>query len=211
MNIAKTTVAAGAVCAAVLAVTAACGPPATPAEPVPSQTSTTVAASPPAARPRQQPTQVPAPVVEPAPVEDASLVADRVAGLLWAVDTRTDETPADAARRSGPWLTAAALEQVTAAPAVDADWLELAAHEGWVLAVVDDVDDLVGRVQDTPRVATRTRGVRLTAIGEDGWAGPESYVVATLRLTRADPAQPWLVDDVEATWALDPSGHEYSE
>jgi hypothetical protein len=195
--------------AATLAVAAAWLTGCAPSPPATEATSTPTVAPTPAAPstapapsvPLDPATAVPGPVVE-----DASVVADRVAGLLWAGDARTDTTPADPARRAAAWLTPAALVQVTAAPAVDAYWLDLIAHTGRVLAAVQDVDDLVGTPPDTATTAVRVRGVALSAISEDGWTGPEQYVVATLHLTRAGEGDPWLVDQIEATWATTPAG-----
>lgn len=190
----KTAPAAVAATLTLALVVAGCAPA---AEPGPGEASSPVS-TPSTAPSADAPTEA---ADAPAAPEEAMLVhasadevADQVAAVMWASDTRTDNDASAAAGRAAEWLTPQFAQTATQAVPTGADWLELVEHEGTLVPEVVDVDEGMDAPQDTESAAVRTRLVTLTPTGRDGWVGEPRILVATLTLVRETQDAPWLVD-----------------
>lgn len=128
---------------------------------------------------------------DPAAVASAAISAD------WTFDTTLDNSPADAQRRSAPWLTPAYAAQISQAQQLadpGADWTAMAAHHGYTTVhLVQAHDD---PTPDTPTSAWREYTIAVTEHGRDAWAGPTSTYVQYAHLTRASASAPWRVDQM---------------
>ncbi|MCD0486101.1 hypothetical protein LO771_27895 [Streptacidiphilus sp. ASG 303] len=128
---------------------------------------------------------------------DATAVARAAVTADWTWDTALDISPADAQRRSAPWLIPGYAALVAAARPVaapGADWAALAAHRGWTSVRTRQAFD--DPVPDGERSAVRQFLVTVTAHGRDGWRGPASTRVQYALLTRTGPGAPWRVAEM---------------
>jgi hypothetical protein len=126
---------------------------------------------------------------------DPDPVADAVAAAMYTYDTRLDLSPADATRRARSLLSAR-MAAAVASPMPGgggAEWLDLAAHDGYTTVTVERVEE-AGAPPDTMTEAYRQRRVRVTAHGDDGWTQPARIIHLFITLTRASSSDPWRVD-----------------
>jgi hypothetical protein len=128
---------------------------------------------------------------------DADAVADAVAATMYRYDTRLDNSPMDASRRAEPWLTATYAEALSRPMpgGGGADWIALAAHDGYTTTTVRAVEES-GAPADTRTEAFRQRQVLVTAHGDNGWTRRYGTHVLFIHLTRSNPSAPWRVDGV---------------
>jgi hypothetical protein len=128
---------------------------------------------------------------------DPDAVADAVAAAMHTYDTRLDLSPVDASRRARSLLSARMAAAVASAMpgGGGAEWLDLAAHDGYTTVTVERVEE-AGAPPDTRTEAYRQRRVRVTAHGDDGWTRPARIVHLFITLTRASSSDPWRVDGV---------------
>lgn len=129
--------------------------------------------------------------------QDATAVAAAAITADWTWDTALDTSPADAQRRSQPWLTPQYAAQVAHAPTVaapGAQWDTLAAHHGYTTAALARAFD--DPTADTATSAWREFTVTVTEHGRDGWHGPVSTYVQYAHLTRPTAGAPWQVDQM---------------
>jgi hypothetical protein len=129
--------------------------------------------------------------------QDPDAVADAVAAAMHTYDTRLDLSPTDATRRARSLLSAR-MAAAVASPMPGgggADWLDLAAHDGYTTVTVERVEE-AGAPPDTATEAYRQRRVRVTMHGDDGWTQPARLSHVFITLTRASSSDPWRVDGV---------------
>jgi hypothetical protein len=122
---------------------------------------------------------------------DASSVATGFIARLNIWDTRTDESPHDAAIRAIP-LAAPRLASRLATekpPAETARWQRLKDHDGWttVVAVVK------GTQSEANKHATRRVMATITDHGTDGWSDRQPPVTYSVSLTRVGTRANWYV------------------
>jgi hypothetical protein len=129
--------------------------------------------------------------------QDPDAVADAVAAAMYTYDTRLDLSPADATRRARSLLSAR-MAAAVASPMPGgggAEWLDLAAHDGYTTVTVERVEE-AGAPPDTMTEAYRQRRVRVTSHGADGWTRPARITHLFITLTRDSSTDPWRVDGV---------------
>lgn len=196
MRTTSATIAAAAIAAALGL--AGCAAPEEPA----AADSPTPAAS------RPSPTSTPSASASPSPTSspsataqqlDPDAVVDKVAATYWSSDTTKDDTPLDAARRAGEWLT----PQLRGLIAEDlpggagAEWLDLVDHNGrYDVTATDASAAMPDLPNDTEETASRGRIVELRPVGANDWTGEPTTLVVQFDLTRLNGA--WLVDKITA-------------
>ncbi|MER6733786.1 hypothetical protein [Streptomyces puniciscabiei] len=128
---------------------------------------------------------------------DATAVGKAIAVTTWTFDTKIDNTPADAQRRTTGWLTADYAKTVSTAQPVaapDASWTAMADHHGYTTVTVRQAHDTAPK--DTPTEAYRQFEVTVTPHGRDGWKGPAETWVEWIHLVRSGTGDPWKADNM---------------
>lgn len=196
------TIAAAAIAAALgLAGCAAPEEPAAADSPAPSASTSSEAPTPSASETETAPSLA-------AQQLDVDAVVDQVAATYWSSDTTKDDTPLDAARRAGEWLTPQTRELIAEdLPGGGGEaWLTLAEHEGkYIVTATDATEAMPDLPADTETAASRGRILELRPVGADGWTGEPTILVAQFDLTRTDGA--WLVDKITTDEPLTDPGN----
>lgn len=138
-------------------------------------------------------------IIDPATVNDMNPdeVADAVATTMETFDTAIDLSSMDGSRRASHWLTPEYAATV-AAPIPGgggADWLDLEAHEGYTTVTVRDATEM-GQPEDTATEAYRSRSIKSSRQGRDGWVGDDVELTYFIFLERPDETSPWKVSSI---------------
>jgi hypothetical protein len=134
-------------------------------------------------------------LIDPSSVDTSDPHAVALAAVLtthrW--DTRTDSSPADAARRAGRWLTPdLGVTVAVTRQRANGDWLELQSHGGYS-EVTAAIADEYGQPADTDTTAYVQVSYTVTLVGTAGWTRTLRPSVDKVRLTRSDATQTWLI------------------
>jgi len=125
---------------------------------------------------------------------DPSDVAREALKIIWAIDTRRDELPLDAALRAWSYLTPACMRDLVGTSYQAMDFTEWAEHG--VVTKASVTDDSLGHWTYTPTSALREWKVTVTPLGRDGWQGEKIRMSVTTKLVRLEMNDAWRVDEI---------------
>lgn len=128
---------------------------------------------------------------------DADEVARVFALTKLSPDTQIDVTPADADRRAAEWMTDEYAESQTKPrdSTGGADWIALAANEGYQSAELADTAAMQdGLITTGPEDLTAERPY-IATISENGYDMPKETFAVVVYLTRTQPGADWGVYD----------------
>ncbi|TCI96370.1 hypothetical protein [Aeromicrobium sp. IC_218] len=128
---------------------------------------------------------------------DAGEVADAAAVAAFVVDTRTDHSPADGLRRAAPWLTTDYARAVAQPMPGDggADWIELAAADGYTSVTVTPSDEVEGG-KSTGSQVVLTRVATVQRHDAQGKQLSTEQLGVFITLTRTNTGAPWRVEAI---------------